>query len=118
MPIERLDQLHEVYQRPRDAIQLVTHDDIHTACLDVGQQPLQGGTLEGGAGESAIVVAVRHQKPTLGTLACDEGLASITLGIQRVEGLVQPFLTALARVNSAAEFADRYRQIRTRRGSA
>ncbi len=38
--IEPLDHLHEVEQRPRQAVDLVDHDHIHLARIHVGQQTL------------------------------------------------------------------------------
>jgi len=48
--------------------------------------------------------------PALGALGCDVGLASLALGVQGVELLLQPLLGGLPGVDRAAELAsDRLR---------
>jgi hypothetical protein len=46
---------------------------------DIGDQVLQGGSLQIAAGESAIVIAGSNQYPALVALAADEGLAGFAL---------------------------------------
>ena len=68
------------------------------------------GPLQRAAGEAAVVVGVADQRPALGALAGDVGLAGLALGVQRVELLLQPLLGGLAGVDRAAELAgDRLR---------
>ena len=114
MPVEDLDELGEVGERAREPVDLVDDDHVDEALLDVGEQPLQPGPLQRGAGDAAVVVGVAHQHPALRLLAGDVGLAGLALGVQRVELLLQPFLAALARVDGAAELADHLRHPRLR----
>ena len=108
--VEHLDQLREVHQRARQPVDLVDHDDVDQPLLDVGEQPLQRRPLQRAAGEAAVVVGLADQRPALGALAGDVGLAGLALGVQRVELLLQPLLGGLAGVDRAAELAgDRLR---------
>ncbi len=50
MGVEDVDDLGEVGQRPREPVDLVDDDDLNLAGLDVGEQPLQGWSLQGAAG--------------------------------------------------------------------
>ena len=105
-----LDELREVHQRARQPVDLVDHDDVDQPLLDVGEQPLQRRPLQRAAGEAAVVVGLADQRPALGALAGDVGLAGLALGVQRVELLLQPLLGGLAGVDRAAELAgDRLR---------
>ena len=74
-------------------------------CLDVGKQPLQRRTLQRGARNAAVVIAVRDQDPALGALAGNIGLAGLALGIEAIEFLLQPLLAGFAGVDRAAEFS-------------
>jgi hypothetical protein len=76
---------------------------VDPARLDVGQQPLQGRALDAAAGEAPVVVAGGEGLPALGLLAGDERLGGLTLGVQRVELLIEPLLAALAGVDGAAD---------------
>ena len=108
--VEHLDELREVHQRARQPVDLVDHDDVDQPLLDVGEQPLQRRALQRAAGEAAVVVGLADQRPALGALAGDVGLAGLALGVQRVELLLQPLLARLAGVDRAAELAgDRLR---------
>ena len=80
--VEHLDQLREVHQRARQPVDLVDHDDVDQALLDVGEQPLQRRALQRAAGEAAVVVGVADQRPALGALAGDVGLAGLALGVR------------------------------------
>jgi hypothetical protein len=53
MRVERLDQLRELGQRPRQPVDLIDDDDVYSFGSDLIQQRMQGGALERGAGESA-----------------------------------------------------------------
>ena len=88
--VEHLDQLGEVDQRAAEAVDLVDDHDVDLAAFDVGQQPLQRGTLQGAAGEAAVVVAVADRHPALRLLAGDIGLAGLALGVEAVELLSRP----------------------------
>jgi hypothetical protein len=54
------------------------------------------------ARDAAVVILIADQNPALGSLAGDVGLAGLSLGVQAVELLLQPFLGRLARVDGAA----------------
>ena len=101
--VEHLDQPGKVHQRAGQPIDLVDDDDVDLPRLDVGQQALQGGPLQRAAREAAVVVAVGHQKPALGLLAGDIGLAGLALGVERVELLLEAFLGRLAGIDRAAK---------------
>ena len=58
MLVEKLDELGEVGERPRQPVDLVDDDDVDLAGPHLVQQRLQGRALQRGAGESAIVEAV------------------------------------------------------------
>ena len=103
MLVEQLDQLGEVGERAGQAIDLIDDDDVDLAGPDLVQQSLQGRAVERGAGEPAIVVAVRNQAPALMRLALDIGLAGLALGVERVEGEVEIMLGRFAGVDRAAQ---------------
>jgi hypothetical protein len=54
MLVKRLDQLGEVGERARQAIDLVDDRHIHPALLHLGQQKLQSWTLERSAGQPTM----------------------------------------------------------------
>ena len=49
MGIEQLNQLGEICQRPRQAVDLVDDDDVNLPGADIVQQSLQVGTIGGDA---------------------------------------------------------------------
>jgi hypothetical protein len=104
--VEDLDQLREVHEGSRQAVDLVDHDDINQAVFDVGQKLLEAGAVQRPARDAAVVILIADQHPTLGALAGDIRLAGLSLGVERVELLLQPFLGRLARVDGAALAAD------------
>jgi hypothetical protein len=103
--VEGFDEFGKIHQRTAEAIDLVDHDHVDTACFDVGQQALQRRPLQRRAGNSAVIVTVRHQQPALGLLAGDVGLAGLALGIERIELRLQSLLAGLADVDRATELA-------------
>jgi hypothetical protein len=74
--------------------------------IDVGQKLLEAGAVQRPARDAAVVILIADQHPTLGALAGDIRLAGLSLGVERVELLLQPFLGRLARVDGAALAAD------------
>ena len=104
-PVEDLHQPHEVDERPAHAVDLVDHDAVHVASLDVGQEPLEGRALEVAAGEAAVVVAGRQHRPALGRLALDVRLRAVSLRVEGVVLLLEALLGRLARVDGAADAA-------------
>ncbi len=103
MLVEQLDQLGEVGERAGEPVDLVDHHDGDLASPDISQKLLQGGAVEGGARESAIVVVVGDEPPALMGLALDVGLAGLPLGVERVEFEVEIMLGRLAGVDRAAK---------------
>ena len=90
--VEDIDELGEVGQRARQAIDLVDHDHVDPARLDVGDQPFERGPIHASAGEPAIVIERRRYGPAFVLLGENEGCAGFALGVERVEGLLEPFL--------------------------
>ncbi len=73
-------------------------------------------TLQCPARDAAVVILIADQHPALGVLAGDVRLASLPLGVEAVELLLQPFLGGLARVDRAALFShDRLGHVRALR---
>jgi hypothetical protein len=79
MVVERLDQLGEVGKRVRQAINLVDNDHIHPALPHLGEQKLQGWTLERGAREPTVFIGLRQKPPALMGLTLDVSLIGLTL---------------------------------------
>src|SRR6202012_5264133 len=101
--IEQFDQLGEVRQGSRQAVDLVDHDDIDLSGSDVFQQPLQIGTVGRPAGISIIVVPGSGQSPTGMGLTLYVGGGCLILGVQRVELLIEALVGGDPGINSAAE---------------
>ena len=55
--IEQFDELGEISQRPRQAIELVDDDDVNLSRADVLQQRLQVGPVGRPTGVSAVVIS-------------------------------------------------------------
>ncbi len=106
VPVEHLDQFGEVGQRPRQSVDLVDHHHVDQTVLDVLQQPLQSGAFQRAAGDAAVVILIANQHPALGALAGDVRLAGLSLGVQAVEFLFQPFLGGFSGVDRTAQLAD------------
>ena len=102
MLIEQLDQLGEVGKRARQSIDLIDQDDVDLAVPDVVEQPLQGRTVQGCAGEPAVVIMVGDEPPAFMGLALYIGLAGFPLRIERVELKVKVMLGGFAGVDRAA----------------
>ena len=92
MRVGQLDELGEVGQRAGEAVDLVDDDDIDAAVAHGGEQALEGGTLEGAPGVSAIVIAFGQEPPALMGLAPHVGFGGLALVVERVELLLQPVL--------------------------
>ena len=71
MPVEHLDQLGEVGERPGQPIDLIDDDYVDPPSLDIGEQLLQRRPIHRPAGEAAVVVAVPLQPPPFVGLALD-----------------------------------------------
>ena len=102
MGVQHVDDLGEVWQRPRQSIHLVDQDQIDLASANIGEQTLQAGPLQRAAGDAAIVIGRRQGRPPFVTLATGIGFAGLALRIERVERLLEPFFRRLAGVDRAA----------------
>ncbi len=82
MVIEQLDQLGEVRQRSRQAVDFVDNDDIDLPGPDIIQELLEVWPVGGPTGVPAIVVAGSDQGPSGMGLALDIGRGGIVLRVQ------------------------------------
>src|SRR5690606_3854268 len=64
------------------------------------------------ARDTAIVILIADQHPALGPLAGNVCLAGLTLGVERIELLLQPFLGRFPGVDRAPQLADDLRFFR------
>ena len=101
--LEHFDQLGEVHERARQAVDLVDHHDVDLASFDVGQEPLQCRALQRSTETPAVVIAIRHQRPALRLLAGNVRLARLPLRVEAVELHVEAFLGGFAGVDRAAD---------------
>jgi hypothetical protein len=95
--IEHFHQLGEVGQRAREAIHLVDHHHLDTACADLRQELLQPWTLHRAARVAAVFKGADHL-PAQGLLAEHVSGTGLALGVQRVEVLLEAFFGGLAGV--------------------
>jgi hypothetical protein len=80
-------------KRPtKQPVDLIDDDHIDLARLDIGDQPFQGWPLHRAAGKPAIIIERRQHRPAFVFLRENEGGAGFALGVERIEGLLQPFL--------------------------
>ncbi len=105
MGIKYLDDLGKIRQRPGQPVDLVNDHDIHAARGNVLKQALQSRSLHRPSGEAAVVVKARQGLPPFALLRHDIRFAGFPLGIETVEGLLEPLFGALAGVDRAALFA-------------
>ena len=89
--IQNLNDLGEVGERARQAIDLVDDDHIDALCPDIVEQPNKTGPLHVAAGEPAVVTR-RQLSPAFVILARNVGRAGFPLRIERVEFLFEPVL--------------------------
>ena len=97
MCVEQFHYLGEVGQRSAQAVDLIDHHDFDEPLTDVVQGALQRRALHGRAREPAVIVRVLYQTPALARRALDERLTRLTLGVQRIEVLLQSLLGRFAR---------------------
>jgi hypothetical protein len=100
--VEHLDDLGEVAEGSREAVDFVDHHRIDSPPFDVDQETFEGGTFHGGTRATAVVIHLRQRRPTLMLLTEDEGLASLALSIERVEVLLEALFGGLAGIDRAA----------------
>ena len=84
MAVEQFNQLGEVRQRPRQAVDFVDNDDIDLPRADIIQQLLKVGTVGGPTGVPAIVIAGSDHGPAGMGLALDIGRSGIVLRISEL----------------------------------
>src|SRR3984893_16291836 len=116
--VEEFDQPSKIGERAGQPVDLIDDHDVDPAGPDVGDQMLQGGSLQIATGISAIVIAGSDQYPALVALAADEGLAGFALRRERVEFLLQSFFGGFAgvdRATPAARVSPRHRGSRSAR---
>jgi hypothetical protein len=97
--VEPVHHLREVEERSREAIDLVDDHDVDALGIYVGEEALEGGTLDVGARETAVVVVRVNQRPAL---APRVRLAGLALRVERIELLLEPVRCRLAGVDRAA----------------
>ena len=102
MGLKQLDHPGEVGKRAAQPVDLVDHHGIDLGALHRVQETPQRGPVDGASGEAPIVEARTNRPPALVTLALDEGLAGLALGIEGVEVLLQPLLRGLAGIDGTA----------------
>jgi len=90
--VKNVDQLGKIGQRSRQPVDLVDDDHVDLACLNIGHQPFQRRALHRAAGKPAVIIPRRQHRPAFVLLGHDEGGAGFTLGIERVECLLEAFL--------------------------
>jgi hypothetical protein len=92
--------------RAGQPVDLIDDHDVDASGLDVGDQPFQGWPLHRAARIAAVVIAGQERSPPFVLLRQDEGGAGFTLGVERVEGLIEAFLGRFARVDRATSPRD------------
>src|SRR3984893_15277051 len=107
MGIEQLHQLGEICQRPRQAVDLIDHDDVNLPGADIVQQLLKVRSVSEPTGIPPIVIAGTDQGPTGMGLAFDIGGGGIVLGVQRVELLVETMVGGDPGIDRTADRFDR-----------
>src|SRR5260221_1528394 len=103
MPVENVNDLGEVRQRPGQPVNLVDDHHIDLTCAHIRQQPLESRAFHRCAREPSVVIHFADKAPAFALLAGDESLASFALGVERVEVLFQPFLAALAGIDRTSK---------------
>ena len=78
--------------RTRQTVNFVDHHHVDLAFANIAQELLQGRAVHRPAGKAAVVVQSRQDHPAFMLLGEDKGRAGFALGIERVEGLLQPLL--------------------------
>ncbi len=102
MPLEDFDQSGEIAKTAGQPVDLVHHDDVDLAGLDVSHQAFEARPFHIAAGEAGIDVVVGHWNPALGALAGDVGQSGILLRIEGIEGLVETLVAGNAAIDGAA----------------
>jgi hypothetical protein len=80
VPLEHVDQLGEVGERARQAVDLVDYDHVDQSGLDVAQQPIERRSLQRPARDPAIVVMIGQRDPALALLTGDVREPGLALG--------------------------------------
>jgi hypothetical protein len=88
--LEDLNNLRKVREAPGQAVDLVDHDHVDQALLDIPKEVPEGRAVHVAAGERGVVIVVGDRDPTLGPLTHDVGMARIPLGVDGVVLPVEP----------------------------
>jgi len=99
--VELLDDLGEVGQGSGEPVNFINDDGVDSFRGDVVQKLFQPWPLHVAAGEAAIVIATGDSMPSLMALAENVRFTRFSLGIQRIEGLLQPLFGRFAGINGA-----------------
>ena len=92
MLVKHIDHLGEVGEAARQPIDLVDHNDVDQAALDIGQQPLQRRPVGIAAGVAGVVVVIGDRNPALGALAGNVSMTRLLLCVDGIEFLVEAFV--------------------------
>lgn len=88
--IEDFDQFGKVGQRAGEPVDLIDHDHVDPVLSEIDEQFLERGTLHAAAGKASIVIALAMELPAFMGLALDIGFGRFTLGMKRIEVLLEP----------------------------
>lgn len=99
--IEDLDQANEIGQTTCQPINLVNHNDINLASLDVLHEPSESRPLEPAARMAAIVVRSRQFDPALVLLAPNIGAADLARRDEGVNVVLEELIRAFASIDCA-----------------
>jgi hypothetical protein len=88
--VEQLDEPCKISERSGQPVDLVDDYDVDPAGPNIGDQLLQGGSLQTAAGEPPVVVAGSDRYPALVALAADEGLACFALRASELNSCSSP----------------------------
>src|SRR5271156_2797749 len=97
--IECLNDLGKVSQRSRQPVDLIYNDGIDSSGSNVLKQAFEGGPLHVSTGVTAVIVFRCNRLPAFVPLAENIGFASLALGMERIEGLLQTLLGRFAGLN-------------------
>jgi len=101
--LKHLNYPREIHKRAAQAIHLVDHNAVHRAAFDVVHKPLKRGPVDCATAESAVIVLLGDNCPSLMFLAFDVRLCRLALGVKRIEIHVEIFSRGFASVYRATD---------------
>ena len=101
--VENLHHFGEVQQRSTESVNFVNHYAVNPAGFDVVDQSFERRSFGVATGKTTVVVPFRVDQPAFVLLARDQRFRRVTLGIERIELLVEPFFGGHASVNGTAD---------------